>query len=248
MDKSSLFLFLKKIEWKLVGKIAFVALMLLWAWGSDFAVIPVILFVLAPAIVYFSESPERRHFRASYWIMCLVALLGTMMTGGSEGISLSSLFIILVFAAGIAIEVQLFRFYFRSRMLVYGILHIVLMVALFFIFFTASLSLVSVIFILVSLSLLFQEFFALANVQWRGRVLLMSVALGFFGTEIALLVRLMPLGFVNASAFLGLTMLLVRDAARAHFEGAMDLPLVLRGLALFLVISVIIFGISVWGI
>lgn len=248
MDKNSLFHFLKKIEWRLVGKIALVALMLLWAWGSDFAVIPVILFVLAPAIVYFSESPERRHFRASYFIMCSVALLGTMMTGGSEGVSFSSLLIIALFAAGIAIEVGLFRFSFRSRMLVYGVLHIALMVALFCIFFVADLSLFSTIFILISLSLLFREFFALANVQWRGRALLMSVALGFFGTEIALLVRFMPLGFVNASAFLGLTMLLVRDAARAHFEGVLNLPLILRGLAVFLVLSVVIFGVSVWSI
>ncbi|MEK7089530.1 MAG: hypothetical protein AAB920_01800 [Patescibacteria group bacterium] len=248
MDKNSLFHFLKKIEWRLVGKIAFVTLMLLWALGSDFAVIPVILFVLAPTIAYFSESPERRHFRASYFIMCIVALLGTMMTGGSEGVSFSSLLIIAIFAVGIAIEIGLFHFYFRSRMLVYGVFHIALMVALFSVFFVAQLSLLSVLFILISLILLFREFFALANVQWRGRALLMSVALGFFGTEIALLVRFMPLGFVNASAFLGLTMLLVRDAGRAHFEGALNLPFILRSLAVFFILSVVIFSVSVWGI
>lgn len=248
MDKNLLSHFLKKIEWRLVGKIAFVALMLLWAWGSDFAVIPLILFGLAPAIVYFSESPERRHFRASFWIMCVAALIGVMMTGGGEGISVSSLLIIAAFAAGIAIEIGLFRFFFRSRMLVYSILHIVLMVALFFIFFAAALSLFSTLFILIALTLLFREFFALLNVPWRGRALLMSVALGFFGTELALLVRFLPLGFVNAAAFLGLSLLLVRDAARAHFEGTLDIPLVLRGLTLFLILSVAIFSVSVWGI
>ncbi len=248
MDKNLLSHFLKKIELKLVAKIAFVALMLLWAWGSDFAVIPLILFVIAPSIAYFSEAQERRHFRASYWILCLLALLGVMMTGGSDGISISSLLIILVFALGIAVEVGFFRFFFSDRMLVYSIFHIVLIIALFLIFFVAELSLLSVVFLLTALTFLFLEFFSLADVRWKGRVLLMSVALGFFGTELAILVRLMPLGFINASAFLGLTTLLVRDAARAHFDGTLDLPLILRGLAIFLVLSVLIFSVSVWGI
>lgn len=248
MDKNSLSLFLKKIEWKLVAKIAFVALALLWAWGSDFAALPLVLFVLAPAIVYFSESPERRHFRASFWLMSLTALIAMMMVQGGGGISIASLLIALFFAAGMAVEVGLFRFFFRSRSVVFGILHIALMMAMFFIFFAASLSLFSVLFLLVSLSFLLYEFFALINVPWHGRVLLMSVALAFFGVELALLLRFTPLGFVNASAFMGLLMLLTRDAARAHFEGTLDLAFVLRGLLIFLFMSVAIFGLSVWGI
>ena len=248
MDKNSLSLFLKKIEWRLVAKIAFVALALLWAWGSDFAAIPLILFVIAPAVVYFSESPERRHFRASFWLMSLTALIAMMMVRGGEGVSFASLLIVLFFAAGVAVEVGLFRFFFRSRSVVFGILHIVLMMAIFSIFFAAPLSLFSTLFLLVSLAFLLHEFFALLNIPWRGRVLLMSIALSFFGVQLALLLRFTPLGFVNASAFMGLLMLLTRDAARAHFEGTLDLSFILRGLIIFLVMSVAIFSVSVWGI
>ena len=248
MDKNSLSLFLKKIEWKLVAKIAFVALALLWAWGSDFAAIPLILFVIAPAIVYFSESPERRHFRASFWLMSLTALIAIAMVRGGEGVSIASLLIALFFAAGMAVEVGLFRFFFRSRSMVFGVLHIALMMAIFFIFFVAPLSLFSVLFLLASLAFLLREFFALINVPWHGRALLMSVALAFFGMELALLLRFTPLGFVNASAFMGLLMLLTRDAARAHFEGTLSLSFVLRGFLILLFMSVAIFSLSVWGI
>lgn len=248
MDKNSLSRWFKGIEWKLVAKIAFVALMLYAAWGSDFAAIPLILFFVAPGIVYFSESPERRHFRASFWLMALTAFLAITMVGGREGVSLASLLIVLLTAGGIAVEVGLFRFFFESRSTVYGILHIALLIAIAAVFFAAPLSFLSVVFLLVSFTLLFREFFALMNVPWRGRALLMSVALAFFSTELALLLRLTPLGFVNAATFLGLLVLLMRDAARAHFEGNLSLSYVLRALFMLLVVSVLIFALSGWGI
>ena len=76
----------------------------------------------------------------------------------------------------------------------------------------------------------------------------MSAALAFFGVEIALFVRFLPLGFVNAGAFMGLLLLLLRDAARSHFEGSISLSFILRSLIILLAGSVLIFGLSAWSI
>lgn len=245
MDKNLLSRLRKQIEWKSAVKVLLPVALLLWTWQREFALIPLLCFVVVLAWGYFTESQERKQFRVSFWFLVLATLLGVAMVASSTALSIA---IVALFTVALSAELSLFRFLFTNRSMAYGIFHLALIFACFLIFFASSLQWLSLLFIAAALTLLYMEFFTILGAPWKMRVVLMSVGTGFLLTEVALLTRALPLGVVNAAAFMALIALLVRDAIRAHFEGRLSLASVLRGVAIFLFISVVIFGLSMWRI
>ncbi len=245
MDKNLLSRLRKQIEWKSAVKVLLPAVLLVWAWQRGFAVIPLICFVAALSWGYFTESQERKQFRASFWLTALTTLVGLYMLSGSTALVIA---LITLFAAAVAMELSFFRFLFTNRSAVYGIYHLALIFATFLIFFASSLQWLSLIYAVLAITLVLQEYFTLEGAHHRMRVVLLSVGAGFLVSEVALLTRTLPLGTVNAAAFMALITLLTRDAIKAHFEGKLSLASVLRGIAIFLFVSVIIFGLSMWRV
>lgn len=245
MDKNLLSRLQKQIEWKSAAKILIPAALLVWVWRTDFAIFPLACLIIALSWGYFTESQERKQFRASFWLTALTALAGVYMLAASPvliGV------LVALFAAALSLQLGFFRFVFTNRSAVYSIYHLALVFAVILVYFASGLQWLSLLFAVISLTLLFMEFFTLEGAYWRMRVALMSVGAGFLLSEIALLTRMLPLGTVNAAAFATLIALLARDAIRAHFEGKLTLASVLRGIAVFLFVSVIIFGLSLWRI
>lgn len=81
-----------------------------------------------------------------------------------------------------------------------------------------------------------------------GRGRLMSAAFGFFGVELAVFAGLLPLGTLRAAAFVALTLLFAREGLGEAFGGGLKRETVLQGLAVFFVLSVLLFASVPWRI
>ncbi len=245
MDKNLLSRLRKQIEWRSVVKVLLPALLLLWVWRQEFALVPILSYFAALAWGYLTESQERKQFRASFWLLALTALAGLSMAAGSAPMTLA---LVASFVVGLGLQFAFFRFVFPDRETAYGLYHLALTLAIFLVFFASSVQWLSLIFAAGSLSLLMREYFTVTGTPWKMRTALMGLGIGFLLSEVALITRMLPLGAVNAAVFMALIALLTRDAARAHFEGRLTLSGVLRGIAIFLFVSVIIFALSLWRV
>jgi hypothetical protein len=81
----------------------------------------------------------------------------------------------------------------------------------------------------------------------RGRNLrLLTWVFALIMAESTAFVVFLPLGFINAAAFMTLFYVLGRDVVLARLRGLLNLSLVLRELAIFAVLSIIIFATVTW--
>ena len=248
MAKNLLFRLQKLIEWKLVVKVLVAAALIPWVWFRDMEFFPVFCFVVYMGWAYFSESQERKQFRASYLLLIILPLIAVSIINKFLAPTFLVYISALLLGVGLIFEFGCIRFLFENRQKVYSFFHLALILSLFFVFFVSPLQWLSLLFMFVALTVLLWEFFGIQNIQWRMRTFLVSIGLAFLATEIALLVRLMPLGFINATAFMGLFVLLIRDILKAHFEGHLTLSIVLRSIALFIFASIVIFAFSLWRV
>ncbi len=213
--------------------------------------------VLLPSI-YFRESPERQSVKVSFWLFPFLGLIALYILKSSFP---SNFAVFAVFALLLLFFISLFgliSFIFTNRFLFFGIFNAALFFSLFLEAFYYSLALilslswVFTVFYWLALFLavvfLFKEFFEFYGISLKGKIGIVGVVLGFVVFELFLIVSFLPLGFVNAAAFLTLFALLIRDSLAQHFQGFLNFPFILRELTYFILVGLIIFAASRWGI
>ncbi len=229
---------------------------LAWAWPArpGFSFWPVLLFLGVMFFVYLSESSERRALRSSFWLLSVLGILGA----GIASSFLGGFFLILAILAFGLVNfgiLGLTNLLFRDRFFAYSLINTALF-ACFFIpafYLTPGFSNGGVFeVILWSLAIFFGTVILVKetlvfNGLAQGRNLrIVAWSLAFITTEIALFSALLPLGFVDAAAFLTLFSILARDMILAHFKGFLSLSLVLRELTIFAVVLSLIFATVAW--
>jgi len=94
----------------------------------------------------------------------------------------------------------------------------------------------------------FHESFDFFGVTRGKRLVFAAFILSLLSVELSWVVMFLPLGFINAAAFLALFFLLVRDGIVIHFQGYLSLPFVFKQLTFFIVLAVLIFASARWAI
>lgn len=219
---------------------------------------PVVIFLLALGAIYFSETAERKSLRISFWLLVLAGIFGAGVASLSAGLVFSAVFWFLILAFGMLIFLILgiVNSVFRHRFVIFNVLNTALAACFFMLVFYfrpdfgggSIFSFVVWFIILFWVAGLFiKEVLTFGDPLSRGRNLrLLTWVFSLLVVELVALVAFLPLGFINAAAFLTLLYILGRDVILARLRGLLKLPLVLRELAIFAVLSIVIFATVTW--
>ena len=251
--------FLRKTTgWRLAGKAVAVSLSLgLLAWAG-FSFWPVLIFVAAASAVYFSESPERKTLRASFWLLSIFGLLGAVIPLGFSGTpfyGLISVCIVVIFGILVFGWLGLVNSFFNDRLLAHNLLNAALAAFFFVLAFylmpgleSESILILLAWFLAVFLGALLLLTESLSfEVSLRGRGLKLTA--WYFALilgEVAVMASFLPAGFMDAAAFLTLFYILGRDAILSHFRGFLSFSLVFTELTIFAVVLGLIFATVTW--
>ncbi len=240
------------------GKAALAALALALPVWLGFSFWPVLIFFGIASSIYFSESPERRTLRTSFWLSSLLAVLGT------EAVSrlsepfwtiFFSVFIALIFGIAVFVILGLMNALFKNRVTLNIFLNACLSACFFILILSMTPDFGGESFLPPALwfvalfsgtALLTREILIL-NAPIRGRRTNMAVwSLAILIAEVAAFTVFLPVGFVNGAALLVLCYILGRDLLLARLRGDLLPSLVFRGLTVFTVILTLIFATVTW--
>lgn len=258
MAKKLKFLLVNQTRWRLLFKAIIASFALLGVYWLDFSFWPIFTAIIVLGIVFFRESPERKVFAVSFWLIALLGLFGFYFLGGAISISPLAVlgFTFLLFAL-FFLWFGLVGFFFPNRFAIYGIFNTGVLVGFFLVFFYLNLpsafaSLKFNLFwslgLFLGVALIFKEVFGFFGVFLGKRGWLTSFSLGFLAFEMAWFLAFLPLGFVNAATFLALVFILLRDSILAHFQGHLDIHFLFREFTFFVFLSIIIFATAKWAI
>lgn len=249
MVKKLNFLFQNQIGWRLFLKTILASFALLGAFLLDFNFFPLLTAFLIFGGIYFREPPEKKAVKTSFWLLALAAFYGFyLLYTFSANVSLMIFVFLLIFALIFFVLLGLINFFIPKRFAVYGILNTVIFLLIFLEFFYKQTTIARSVTIFIVVTLLFREAFGFFGVFLRGKVWAASLVLGLLALQMYWLVSFLPLGFINAAAFLTLFFLLLRDTMLVHFQGFLSLPFVFRELTFFILLSLVIFGTASWTI
>ena len=256
MAKKLKFLLANQIEWKLLFKAIITSLVIFGVYLLNFSFWAIFTALVALAVIFLRESPERKVFSISFWLLAILGLLGLffLKSGGLVSYFLVFGLCFLIFLL-FFLWFGLVSFFFQNRFAVYGIFNTALLIGFFLVLFYLNppSAFGSVVFILVwslglflAMTFIFKEIFSFFGVFLGKRGWLTSFSLGFLGLELAWFLAFLPLGFVNAAAFLTLLFILLRDSVLGHFQGHLNVNFVFRELTFLVFLSIIIFATAKW--
>ncbi|MGC9611054.1 MAG: hypothetical protein ABSE68_02430 [Minisyncoccia bacterium] len=237
---------------------AFAALGFLIATGVSFW--PVTIFLIILGTIYFSESAERKSLRMSFWFTVFSGIFGAAAIPALPPgflFYLISFLTALMFGGLIFLVLGVTNLVFRHRFVVFNILNTALAACLFLLLFYFKPDFLSGVFPVVFwflavfwvAGLLMKEVLVFGDPLSRGRNLrIITWTFGFLTAELAALCAFLPFGFINSTAFLTLLYILGRDVILARLRGFLDVPLVLRELAILAVFASIVFATVAWTI
>ena len=241
-----------RIPWRLLSKVAFAAAALWYAVHSDFSLWSGIVFFVVAAGVYYSLLPDRTALYVSFSLAACLGFFGLfLLRDASPAISFLA---VIGFGALFFLVVGLVQFFFKDRMLVFGILETVLFLAIFAILFSLT-EFVPLAYEVpwffgtaLLVFLLFRESFLFTGIAVGRRMNVLSLTAALLATELVWFLRFLPLGFLNNAAFLTLFLILLKDGIKAHTGGTLSHSFVFRSLVIFVFFSVIILAASRWVI
>ena len=209
-----------------------------------------LIFFLISFGIFLKEPPERRLAGISFFILTLLSVLSLALIRSAGPAPTFLIFgAFFVFFALFFILFGLINFFFKNRFAVYGVFNTVLLLLIFLIIQQLSLNdFLRYLLIFSAVALVFREAFVYFGALLGPRVWFASAVSGFLAVEFYFLVSFLPLGFINAAAFLTLSFLLVRDGLAVHFQGFLNLPFVFRQLTFFVFLAIIIFAAAKWAI
>jgi hypothetical protein len=248
----------KKIGWRLAAKAALASLALGFLTWAGVSFWPVLIFLCAMLAIYLSESPERRVLRSSFWLLSMFSILGIAAVSLLPGyflIDIMAAFLILFFGISLFLVFGLTNVFFKNKVLVYNLLNAAVLVYFFLLAFylTPDPSGKEVFnFILWFLAIflgsrLIMKETLIVNGSPENRNLKITVwSFSLIIAEIAVFAAILPLGFVDAAAFLTLFSVLGRDVILARLNGSLNLYLVFREVTIFVVVLSLIFATVTW--
>lgn len=254
MGKKLNFLFISK-PWKSrLLKVFFFGLVLFGVYFWDFSPAALLFFFLLLFWFYFSQLPERRHFRLSFIILSLTAFLALRFSGVGLGVSLGE---ILIFSFLFYLLLGLGAFVFKNPNAIYRFLNTCLLLVVFLFFFGVGKSehflLVNLLLFLV-VFFLFREcfvFFRSAALQPQITVhqpLFTALVIAFLSLELFWSISLLPIGFINSAILLTLFVFLMRDFVLAYFSGRLSRKFLIYHSLIFIILISLIFITSRWSI
>jgi len=229
----------------------------LLAWVG-FAFWPILIFVTAVLAVYFSESPERKVLRSSFWLLAIFGLLGAIIPLGFSGTPFHgsiSVFMMVIFGILTFGWLGLANSSFNDRLLAHNLLNAALAAFFFVLAFylmpspeSESVLVLLAWFLAIFLGALLLLTESLSfEVSLRGRGLKLTTwSFALILAEISVLASFLPAGFLDAAAFLTLFYILGRDAVLSHFRGFLSFSLVFTELTIFAVVLGLIFATVTW--
>ncbi len=248
----------KEIRWKLLYKSFGAVLALGFAYLLGFSFFGGLVYFAALVALYRSEFSSRQ-VRVSFWLLGVLALLGlyavTFSLPSFFAASIIKLLILLGFGALLYCVLVDLNHVLAERLLWYRLLHSLILfftfVEFFFFaparesesFFPLFFWLVGIFFVV---ALLFREAFSFLGVAVSRSLRLASVSFGLLAAEVSALAFFLPLGFLNAGAFLAVVFILLRDALSMHFEGSLSFSFILKELTFFAVFASILFAATPW--
>jgi hypothetical protein len=233
-----------QITWKLLLKVFFFGLALFIAIWSSFNPISLALFFLVLFTLYWSETPERRQVRFSFWLASILCLIAVHL--------LDSPWLFLVALLSLAVFFILFalsHLLFKNQFFFYEILNAVLIFGSTAIYFEkADGDFWGKLIFFAVITALFSEAFDFFGFVAKKRKFLAAAAIGLIALEITWILGFLPLGILNSAAYLTLVLILIRDCLAVYWRGLLSKNFFLRELMFFVILSVIIFAASSWKI
>ena len=243
MGKKLNFLLLRGKTWRsLLFKVLFFDLILLEIYLGNFSPLAILIFGAALLWFYFLQSVERRHFRFSFIVLILAALLTLRFSG--------LIFAWLIFSFLFYLLLGLTSFVFKNSSAVYLFFQTCLFLIIFLFFFGLEkpeyFLLINILFFLITFLLLKEGFinslFSIHN------SLFISLVIAFLSLELFWAINLLPIGFINAAFLLTLFVFLMRDFALTYFSGRLNRKFLTLHLVIFLVLVTLIFIFSKWNL
>lgn len=260
MVKKLKFLLINQTEWKLLFKAFLLTLTLFLVELFGFSWWAILVFFLFLIGIYFTQLSERHLIRVSFWLLPLLILFSLHSLSILPSCSLSlvpcplSLIAYLLYFSLTFIVLGLGNFFFTHRHTIYSLLNTILILLTSLLLFSSKFQVTSFKFNFLYLAFfliiifIFKEVLHFFEVSWAKRSLIVSLAVSLVGLELAWLITFLPLGFINAAAFLTLFFILIRESIVSHFRGTLNLPFIMRQLTFFVLLTLIIFAVSRWTI
>ena len=237
-------IFRNRIGWRSLSKAAVLS-GLFWVGGIFgfpwWAVAGIFFFALA---FYFSLPEDRSLFRASFFLLIVSAFLISAADFG-----FSRVFTALFFGVLFFIMFGLVSFLFRERFLVYGIgITAVNFLVAAEIFYLGNFNPLVWLAGFLIFFILQSESFNFFGISWFSRRVLSAGAISLAALYVGWFISFLPLGFLNAAAFLALLLLIARDVVLFHFQGILNRAFVLKEITIFIILGILIFTAGKWSI
>lgn len=212
-----------------------------------FNFIAVLLFWAAASILYFRPSFVGPYYcRYALIVLLSVAVLGMKILSGTiffwPGIFLYSFIFYLIMGIKEVLFIK------RSR--IYYVLALLLFYNLFSIFFLANKSelfFFKYIGMILAIFLILREWLSLISTfHFPKREFIASAAATFIVAEFLWATALLPIGFIAASNFMTLSVLIIGNFLFSHFTGGLSKEFLIQQVIFLFLISVLIFLSSGW--
>jgi len=259
MVKRLKFLLTNQTEWKLLFKAFLLTLTIFLVGLFGFSWWAIFIFFLVLIGIYFTQLLERHLLRVSFWLLPLLILFSLHSLSILPSCSTSilcplSLITYFLYFSLTFIVLGIGSFFFTHRHTIYSLLNTILILLTSLLLFSSKFQVTSfkfnflyLVFFLIII-FIFKEVLHFFEVSWSKRIFIVSLAVSLVGLELAWLITFLPLGFINAAAFLTLFFILIRESIVSHFRGTLNLPFIMRQLTFFVLLTLIIFAVSQWTI
>jgi hypothetical protein len=249
---------IKKTGWRLAVKSALASVALGFLTWAGVSFWPVAVFLGVMFAIYLSESPERRILRSSFWLFSLFSILGIAAVSSLSGYFLigpMTVFLILLFGFSIFLIFGLVNLLFKDKTFVYNLLNTAVLAYFFLLAFYMMPGLSSggsVDFVLWFLAvflgfrLIMKETLVMNGSPESRNLKITAWSFSLIVAEIAVFAAMLPLGFVDAAAFLTLFSILGRDMVLARLSGLLSPSLVFKEMTIFVVVLSLIFATVTW--
>ncbi|MEK7555421.1 MAG: hypothetical protein AAB516_01215, partial [Patescibacteria group bacterium] len=188
-----------------------------------------------------------RQFLVSFFVLLIVSFLAIkFLNFGIAGIA-SILLLAVLFYLLLGIK----NLIFVNRSSLYYLLSNILFFLMFFFFFLIDKSQFFLIkYLSVGLGTFFlsKEFLFFFIPDFSKRRALITAGFSFLIFELIWVISLLPIGFLNSSALTLFAALILMDFIVNHFNGALTRRVILRNATSWIILSIIIFAASNWGL
>ncbi len=256
MVRKLLFLSTKRTELRLLRNALLIAGGCLFTAAFSFVWWSIIVAVVIALVGYHSIA-ERHAFRISYWLL-IILFTGAFSLAFQPSIAHSIGGLIpyatyLICATLLFLIIGISRSVFRSPTSLYALVNTALIFGLLlasYLFVWRGGTGAPIVALLIAVgasALLIRE-----ALVWYGlpqkNAKFIAYALGVVIGELYLVLSFLPLGPFNTAAFLTLVAFFGRDAFVALNRGTLSMPFALRSLTFFVLITIVILGVSPWSI